>query len=292
MDRGITRRALLGASMAAPLLASACATPESLVAEDSGVTLEQGDLTSRHWPGQQVHWVLARPAGGASPRVVVALHGRGGSADGAFTGLHLDRHVGSTGLAVAAIDGGDTYWHARRSGVDAGAMVVEDFLPLLARHGLRTDRIGLLGWSMGGYGALWLATQLGPHRVGGVAAESAALWLSPGDSAPGAFDGRADFVAHDVFRLRKRLHGIPVRLDCGLQDPFITANRTFAQGLDDVTTRFTAGGHTDGYWSSNGAAQMSWLSTHLAGGPRRSHDRTAGASARPTLHDEPARGHS
>ena len=264
MDRGIGRRALLGAAIAAPLLAS-CATPQSLVAEDGGVTLEEGDLTSRHWPGQQAHWVLARPAGGASRRVVVALHGRGGSAAVAFTGLHLDRHVRSTGLAVAAIDGGDTYWHARRSGVDTGAMVAEDFLPLLARHGLRTDRIGLLGWSMGGYGALWLGTRLGPRLVGGVAAESAALWQSPGDSAPGAFDDRADFVAHDVFRLRNRLRGIPVRLDCGLQDPFMAANRAFARGLPGVTTRFAPGGHTDGYWSSNGARQLSWLATRLTG---------------------------
>ena len=38
-------------------------------------------------------------------------------------------------------------------------MVLHEFLPLLdAARGLDvTDRIGLLGWSMGGYGALRLA---------------------------------------------------------------------------------------------------------------------------------------
>src|SRR6476661_8045057 len=164
MDRGISRRALLGAAMSAPLLAACSDAFEDAPGDSPGVHVTDGELTSRHWPGQRVS-------------VVVALHGRGGHATNAFTGLHLDRHVAATGLAVAAIDGGDTYWHARRSGVDTGAMVVEDFLPLLARHGLRTDRIGLLGWSMGGYGALWLATQLGPARVAAVVAESAALWL-------------------------------------------------------------------------------------------------------------------
>ena len=261
MTGAVTRRTLLATAAGLPLLA-ACG---GVVNPPSGVDVHEGTLSSVHWPGERVPWVVARPSSGPTPRVVVVLHGRGGHAANAFTGLHLERHVVSSGLAVAAVEGGDTYWHARRSGIDTGAMVVRDFLPLLARQGLRTDRIGLLGWSMGGYGALLLATQLGPSRVAGVVAESAALWLSPGDSAPGAFDDREDFTRHDVFRLRGRLRGIPVRLDCGLQDSFLRANQAFAQGLDDVTTTFAPGGHTDGYWSGNGAAQMQWLRRHLAG---------------------------
>lgn len=263
MDRGISRRALLGAAFSLPVLAGACGGPAG-IAQD-GVSVSDGHLTSRHLPGESVHWIVARPSGVPSPHVVVALHGKGGEAESAFSELHLDRHVVASGLAVASVDGGDTYWHQRRSDVDSGAMVVDDLLPLLSRQGLRTDRIGLLGWSMGGYGALWLATQLGPRRVGAVVAESAALWLSAGESAPGAFDDREDFERHDVFRLRSRLHGIPVRLDCGLQDPFLRANRAFAQGLPGVVARFDPGGHGGSYWSGNGAAEMTWLQGHLAG---------------------------
>ena len=60
-------------------------------------------------------------------------------------------------FAIASVDGGDhEYWHPRR-GTDPAGMVVHEFLPLLARHGLDVTRIGLLGSSMGGYGALYLA---------------------------------------------------------------------------------------------------------------------------------------
>lgn len=39
-----------------------------------------------------------------------------------------------TELAVATISGGDPYWHKRRSGFDAGAMVMQDFLPLMRSY--------------------------------------------------------------------------------------------------------------------------------------------------------------
>ncbi len=55
-------------------------------------------------------------------------------------------------FAIATVDGGTTYWHPRPNGEDAGGMVVDEFLPLLAEQGLRTDRSAFHGWSMGGYG--------------------------------------------------------------------------------------------------------------------------------------------
>ena len=67
-------------------------------------------------------------------------------------------------------------------------MVVDELLPLLADHGLRTDAIGLMGWSMGGYGALRLAGLLGPGRVRVVVAASPALWSDPDDASASWFD--------------------------------------------------------------------------------------------------------
>jgi pimeloyl-ACP methyl ester carboxylesterase len=191
---------------------------------------------------------------------VVALHGHGGNADWAFDNVHIERHVASTGLAVATIDGGNFYWHARRSGIDPGSMVVQELLPLLAGKSLETSRIGLIGWSMGGYGALLLASRLGPSRVAGVVAGSAALWQAPQDSAPGAFDDRQDFVRNDVFARRSVLGRIPVRLDCGRDDPFIATNRAFARGLPRAAATFDAGAHTEQYWTAHAGAEMSWLS--------------------------------
>jgi S-formylglutathione hydrolase FrmB len=259
MTTDVTRRAVLTGLVALPWLA-ACSPGTD---RPAGVDLQKGTFSSRFWPDHQVRWRVARPAHQGSVSVpqplVVALHGHGGDADWPFDSAHIERHVAPTGLAVATVDGGDFYWHARKSGIDPASMVVQELLPLLAGKGLAVDRIGLIGWSMGGYGALLLASNLGPSRVAGVVACSAALWQSPGDSAAGAFDGRPDFVRNDVFARRRTLAAMPVRLDCGRNDPFIVANRVFARGLPSAVATFDDGAHTDEYWTAHAGPQMSWL---------------------------------
>jgi hypothetical protein len=222
-----------------------------------------GSLGSVHLP-DEVRWRLAVPPGGSG--LVVVLHGKGGDADSAFDDLRLDDHVASSGLAVGSVDGGTSYWHPRRDGTDTGAVVVDDLLPLLAEETGRSGPVGLLGWSMGGYGALLLAAALGPERVGAVVAQSAALWTEPGASAPGAFDDREDFEAHDVFDPARLavLAQLPVRLDCGEDDPFAQANRAFGAALPSAELTIDAGGHDVAYWRGHAAAQMTWLAEHLA----------------------------
>ncbi|MDQ1482128.1 MAG: hypothetical protein QOF35_204 [Actinomycetota bacterium] len=263
MNADITRRSILAGIVALPVLPAlvGCSPGTDIPA---GVDLQDGTFSSRFWPGQKVRWRLASPgrrqrAVKVPPPLVVALHGHGGDADWAFDEVHIGRHIASSGLAVATVDGGDFYWHARRSGIDTGRMVIEDLLSLMGSKGLATDRIALIGWSMGGYGALLLASRLGRRRVAGVAAVSAALWRSSGDSAAGAFDNHEDFTRNDVFAARSRLRGIPVRMDCGRQDPFIVANRAFARGLPSVAATFDEGAHTQEYWAAHAGAQLSWL---------------------------------
>jgi hypothetical protein len=100
--------------------------------------------------------------------------------------------------------------------------------------------------------------------VAGVVAASPALCQSPGDSAPGAFDDRQDFVRNDVFSRRSALARIPVRLDCGRDDPFIVASRAFTRGLPSAAATFDAGAHTEEYWSAHAGAQMAWLRKQFA----------------------------
>ena len=134
------------------------------------------------------------------------LHTRGGDHDYAFGGgLHLDKYLadavahGSRPFAIAAADGGDhEYWHPRR-GTDPAGMIVHEFLPLLARLGLDVHRIGLLGASMGGYGALYLAERLTRRRVAVMVAESPAIWHEAAQTVEGAFDDAADFARHTIF---------------------------------------------------------------------------------------------
>lgn len=254
-----SRRAVLAAALGATALGG-CG------ARQRGPERRSGTLRSRHWPGHEVRWQLALPEGHDSRTpVVVVLHGRGGSADDAIRVLHLPDRVQETGLGVASVDGGDFYWHQRRAGVDTGAMVVEDFLPLVRRETGYAGKLAFLGWSMGGYGSLLLASQLGPERVGAVVAESAALWTDPGSSAPGAFDDREDFEAHDVFAPTRLgvLGRVPVRLDCGASDPFVAANRAFARALPTARLTVDEGGHTGDYWRSHAGAQLRWVGERL-----------------------------
>ena len=259
----VTRRTLLAGGAAA--VVTGIGGDAALRGRDSGVTWADGRLASAHWPGREVAWRLARPDRFhvPSPRLVVALHGRGGNASDAFDGLGLHEQVERLGIAVASLDGGERYWHPRK-GDDTGALVIEDLLPEVRRHGIPAGPVGLLGWSMGGYGALWLGAHYGPGVVGAVAAMSAALWTSPGASAAGAFDDREDFLAHDVFARTTDLARMPVSLACGTSDPFIAANRALAAKLPHAGSSFDAGGHDDGYWRPHGIQALEWCAATLA----------------------------
>jgi enterochelin esterase-like enzyme len=202
---------------------------------------------------------MALPREGPAAGLVVSLHGRDGDADSAFD-LGLADHVDRTRLAVVSVDGGNGYWHARRDGSDTGAMVREDLIPLaLARAGLpATAGLVLHGWSMGGFGALLLASDLGADRVKAVVAVSAALWTAGSETPAGAYDDREDFERHSIFGRAEALRRVPVRLDCGTSDPFIRANRLLATKLPRAVADFGPGGHDAGYWRSHLADELDW----------------------------------
>ncbi|MDT4892722.1 MAG: hypothetical protein QOE97_1757 [Pseudonocardiales bacterium] len=218
-----------------------------------------------------VGWTIAYPPGatGRVPAVVV-LHGRGADHRSAFSSLYLDRFLaqaverGSPRFALASVDGGDhEYWHPR-DGTDPAGMVVDEFLPLLGGHGLDTSRIGLLGWSMGGYGALYLAGVLGASRVAGAVAESPAMWHTAGQTAPGAFDGAADFAAHSVLGRVERLRGIALQVDCGSADGFAPVTRDLRAAITpEPAGGITPGGHDDSYWRGRAAGQLRFLAARL-----------------------------
>ena len=139
-------------------------------------------------------------------------------------------------------------------------MVLDELVPLLDRRGLDVRRIGLLGWSMGGYGGLRLAGLLGEGRVAGVAAVSPALWHDYEDTAPGAFDDAADFADATVFGRQRSLRGIPVRVDCGESDPFASATRDYVHGFGHRPRgAFERGGHDVGYWRRIAPRQLRFL---------------------------------
>jgi enterochelin esterase-like enzyme len=252
------------------------ATPEpaAVVPSVQPGRVVSGSFSSAARGGRTTGWSVAYPPGAATDArlaVTLVLHGRGSDHRDAFGSLALDRylaaavHDGVPPFALASVDGGDhSYWHRRADGDDPQAMILDEFLPLLADRGLVTRRVGLFGWSMGGYGALLLAEQMPATRAAAVAVDSPALWRQPGDSAPGAFDDATDFRRNDVFAGRKQLRGTPVRVAIGTSDPFYAATRAFVAGLPQrPQTYFGVGGHTVAFWRHSAPAQLRFLGTHI-----------------------------
>ncbi len=139
----------------------------------------------------------------------------------AFNQIQVPDAAALVGLRVivAAVDGGpDSYWHKRVDGADALSMLLDEFVPLV-RAQVGDLPQALMGWSMGGYGGL-LAAERGRTSFAGVAPASPALWLTPGETAPGAFDSPYDFYQNDVFAGIERLRGMSVAVACGTADPF------------------------------------------------------------------------
>ena len=232
-------------------------------------TMTTGSFASAARGGIPTNWAIARPPGQTKPlRPVIALHGKGSDAatvmaGGVEQGLAQAVNAGLPPFAVVAVDGGGGYWHKRASGEDAGAMVLNELIPMLDKQNLDTSRVAFLGWSMGGYGALLLGGRLGPARTAAICAVSPALWLSSGAAAPGAFDGPDDFAANSLFGM-PALASIPIRVDCGDSDPFYDATKQFiAQLPNPPAGGFSPGGHNPGFWSSQLPAELTWMAPLL-----------------------------
>ncbi|MEU4396725.1 alpha/beta hydrolase-fold protein [Kribbella sp. NPDC023855] len=221
----------------------------------------------------RVGWTVIYPHGqkaDAALPVVLMLHGRGGDHTSTINDLNADRYLtaavqaGTPPFALAAVDGGAAnYWHPRASGDDPQSMLTAEFLPLLKKRGLRTDRYGVLGWSMGGYGALLLAADRGATQVAAAGALSPALWHKASEASAGAYDGPDDFQRHQVFGRAADLKNVALRIDCGRDDPFAGAVRDLRDELD-AAGGLQAGAHTAGYWRRMLGEQLSFLGPKIS----------------------------
>jgi S-formylglutathione hydrolase FrmB len=265
-----------GAALAASALAGGATTRQGRRVLHAAGLLDGGDhsppaghrvratyrtLASSH-AGRDVRYGIAVPprANGAPTPVVYCLHGRGGDERFATETIRLQDFLAAANvnIAVASVDGGESYWHAREDGTDTLAMVLDELVPLVdAEFG--NGRSAVLGWSMGGYGALLAAARHGMVAV----ATSPALWRRFEDSAPGAFDRAEDFAANDVFALAGAIDRTKVRIDCGADDPFVERVRTLRARLGEPSGAITAGFHDARYWRKAAAAQVGFLASHL-----------------------------
>jgi len=218
---------------------------------------------------EPVDYAIGFPPGHAGSAAAVCLPGRGSDAAWVMNVLHAVDFVAAAGLryAVAAVDGGSSYWHRRADGEDRMRMLIEDFLPLMGR-GFGLEPRAIMGWSMGGYGAL-LAAERHPQTFHTVAVSSAAIWQTPAQqrsAVPDAFDGAADFDRNDVFAGAGRLAGSAVWISCGTADPFLANDRAFAAGLAHRPAgEFVAGCHDEDFWRRMLPAQVRFVGRSLGG---------------------------
>jgi enterochelin esterase-like enzyme len=203
--------------------------------------------------GTRVNLITMVPDGvdGAALPVLLALHGRGATAQtlvdlGMPEFLTAAAHTGSAPFAIAAVDGGDRYWHPFGSD-DPQAMLRDEVPTWLADAGLGPV-FGAIGISMGAFGALLWARDA-PTRPAAVITLSPALFRSWGDAqSRDVFADEADWSACEPLRHLDAIDGSSVGVWCGAEDPFLPAARELATGVGAAVARFDPGAHTDGYW--------------------------------------------
>jgi dipeptidyl aminopeptidase/acylaminoacyl peptidase len=220
-----------------------------------------------------VGYMLAYPPkvrGGARLPVCLVLHGSGATERDAFEVLNYHRVLAASVAAkvppfvLASIAGGDGYWHPRGDD-DPFGMLTDDFPVVLAQHGLPVDRFAVVGWSMGGFGALVAAAEA-PQLFVAAAASSPAIWSSYDDARsadPAAFGSDEEWQRWgDLLGRADRLKG-RVRVDCGSADAFAPTVAALGERVPDAVT-MAKGCHDLAFWRSVAPAQLRFVGAALA----------------------------
>ena len=256
----------------------------------------------RHRNVQMVTLIPAPAASAAGLGVVIALHGSGGSPATLAPGMaRAMSRARVTRFAIICVDGGETYWHQRADGDDPAGMIAHEVLPRAAAAGMHTGRIGIVGLSMGGYGALLIAEQFsaeqsgtlrfrtkrqgteqqraagepgGSPAVAAVAALSPAVFASYDDARaanPEAFDSPADFTRNNVVAGLFTLRRVPGFIACGTDDPFQPEAALVRSRLSALTHHPVPGGimpgcHDGSFWARHWPAALEFVGAHQSGG--------------------------
>jgi S-formylglutathione hydrolase FrmB len=271
----------------------------ALDAIDGACSAAAPDLASYAPPGPQVSGTFYSQARnrtvgytiGYPPRhqpgselpLVIMLHGYGDNHVSALAGLTPARalalRVGGAPLpamALVTVDGGTGYWNPH-PGDDPQAMLTDEVIPLCRGRGLGTgsrggaDRIGVMGISMGGYGALLLAEKR-PDLISAAAAISPAIWTSYAQARAanaGAYASAADFAADDAVTHAAALARVPVRIAVGFGDPFYPGVQALARALpksaggEAPVVSYSDGCHDDAFFTAQEPPSLAFLARRL-----------------------------
>jgi pimeloyl-ACP methyl ester carboxylesterase len=227
---------------------------------------------------QRVGYTIAYPPDhgpGSELPLVVMLHGYGGNHAHALPGVEPAQAVALridgralAPMAMVTVDGGNGYWNPH-PGDNPMGMVMDELIPMCQALGLGRlpQRIGTMGISMGGYGAILLAEKY-PETVSAVAAISPAVWTSYRQAHAanaGAYASRSDFTGDDVVTHTAALVGVAVRVASGDDDPFRPGVEALARALPPgAVVHISKGCHSDSFFTAQEAPSLSFLAEHLA----------------------------
>ncbi|MGD0312610.1 MAG: alpha/beta hydrolase-fold protein [Acidimicrobiales bacterium] len=257
-------------------LDGACSVPSPPLAFSTPGPSVSGSFFSKA-RSRTVGYTIAHPPGhgqGSSLPLIVMLHGFGGNHTDAVAGmtpaqavaLHVDGHP-LVPMAMVTVDGGGGYWNPH-PGDDPMAMLVDELIPMCQRLGLGSppQRIGTMGISMGGYGAILLAEKH-PDLISAVAAISPAIWTDYDEARSansGAYASADSFRSYDAVTHVDTLAETPVRIASGSDDPFHAGVVALSDALPASSTVVIAAGcHTDPFFLSQEPPSLQFLGQHL-----------------------------
>ena len=259
-------------------LIGACSLPApSLSFAPLGPTVS-GQFLS-HFRQRTVNYTIGYPPSshlGDEMSLIVMLHGYGGNHRNALVGMTPAQAVAlkttsaSPGVpcALVTVDGGNGYWNPHPND-DPMQMVVNELIPHCQVLGLgrAPRRIGLMGISMGAYGALAIAERH-PGLASAVAAISPAIWTSYDQARHanrGAFSSASAFDDGNVIAHVNGLNGTTVRVASSQDDPFLPGVETFTKVLPKgATVVVSSGCHSDPFFLEQEPPSLQFLARHLA----------------------------
>jgi len=206
--------------------------------------------------------------GGPGPHpVLYLLHGLSDDHTNWHRNTSIERYAEGTGLIIVMPDGHRSFYvnDPRPGGLAYEDHIVRDVVAMVDNIfptvRLRRGR-AVAGLSMGGYGAMMLATRH-PDVFSAASAHSSAMFFAHTEFAdrPGV-QALADALPagqYDCFALAEKLKTagpVPaIRFDCGTDDPLIEHNRAFHRHLGNLGIAHEyaefPGGHNWAYWDEH-----------------------------------------